>query len=449
MRIGGRESRSLGIEGHLLSISRSGEMAVKLGGRIVPWGLGALAQVSLSGGAARELLRDVVVAEWDLEGRDLAVVRHVNGRARLEYPIGKVLSTSPQAWRTRSLSPLGQHCPFRTPARRDATLGRHGRGPTRTPQGALSRLAGHGERRVVRGKPRALVRGLAPRGDLALQAVDLSGRVRLVARVPGLFWALDVDPQGRVLVCRGVERIVAMALPPGESRERDVSALDWSTVVDLSADGHTSAPRGGERRERQRGLLEADGSLACRAPGRGCAEHHSLRMGNGPWPCPRKATSPAFSCFRPVQAKLASFGTPRSRPSSMQPGPLMARRPWSPQARKGADRGSTCGGWMTGRQCPYPWRRRGAQRDRVAGPAGGWRRGGATSGLVLLPLGGGDPRRVPGREEGDAPRRFSADGRGLFVERAATLPARVVDRIDLQTGGGSSGRRSCLSIQPG
>ncbi len=75
--------------------------------------------------------------------------------------------------------------------------------------------------------------------DLALQAVDLSGRVRLVARVLGSFWGLDVDAQGRALVSRGVERIVTMALPPGETRERDVSALDWSSLADLSADGRT------------------------------------------------------------------------------------------------------------------------------------------------------------------------------------------------------------------
>ena len=61
--------------------------------------------------------------------------------------------------------------------------------------------------------------------DLALQAVDLQGRVRLVARVLGSFWGLDVDAQGRALVSRGVERIVTMALPPRrDPRARRVGA---------------------------------------------------------------------------------------------------------------------------------------------------------------------------------------------------------------------------------
>lgn len=40
---------------------------------------------------------------------------------------------------------------------------------------------------------------------------------------------------------------------------------------------------------------------------------------------------------------------------------------------------------------------------------------------------------MPGRQDGDAPRRWTPDGRWLFVQRSNTLPARV-DRIDVQTG---------------
>ncbi len=71
MRIGSHEARSLGIQGHLLSISRHDEMAVRLGSAIVPGEPGTLAQVSLSGGVPRELLSPVVVAEWDLEAATL------------------------------------------------------------------------------------------------------------------------------------------------------------------------------------------------------------------------------------------------------------------------------------------------------------------------------------------------------------------------------------------
>ena len=92
-RIGSREDRSLDLEGMVLSVSARDEVAVKLGrfrGQRW-WGRreeGTLARVSLAGGSARELVEGVVAADWDPEGRELAVVRRVEGRKRLEYPIG-------------------------------------------------------------------------------------------------------------------------------------------------------------------------------------------------------------------------------------------------------------------------------------------------------------------------------------------------------------------------
>ena len=51
---------------------------------------GTLARVPLSGGSPREVLDQVRDAAWGPDG-SLAVVHIVNGRDRLEYPIGKVL----------------------------------------------------------------------------------------------------------------------------------------------------------------------------------------------------------------------------------------------------------------------------------------------------------------------------------------------------------------------
>ena len=51
---------------------------------------GTLARVPLSGGSPREVLDQVRDAAWGPDG-NLAVVHIVNGRDRLEYPIGKVL----------------------------------------------------------------------------------------------------------------------------------------------------------------------------------------------------------------------------------------------------------------------------------------------------------------------------------------------------------------------
>ena len=53
--------------------------------------MGTLASAPLAGGAPREVLENVQWADWSPDGSNLAVVRDVGGRNRLEYPIGKVL----------------------------------------------------------------------------------------------------------------------------------------------------------------------------------------------------------------------------------------------------------------------------------------------------------------------------------------------------------------------
>ncbi len=50
-----------------------------------------LAKAPLGGGATRELLDDVIDADWNKDGSELAVARRVGNRFRLEYPAGKVL----------------------------------------------------------------------------------------------------------------------------------------------------------------------------------------------------------------------------------------------------------------------------------------------------------------------------------------------------------------------
>ena len=91
-RIGGRESRDLGIEGLVWDVSATGDVAVKTGRLRSPLhSPGVLAHVSLSGGAPRELLENVVAAAWSPDGRALAVARTIDGSTVLEYPMGRAL----------------------------------------------------------------------------------------------------------------------------------------------------------------------------------------------------------------------------------------------------------------------------------------------------------------------------------------------------------------------
>jgi hypothetical protein len=89
------ESRPLGIPGaDVLAVSSSGDVAVALESYVSTEfaRTGTLARASATGGGApRQILEGVEFADWAPNGQDLAVVRSVGGRTRLEYPIGKTI----------------------------------------------------------------------------------------------------------------------------------------------------------------------------------------------------------------------------------------------------------------------------------------------------------------------------------------------------------------------
>ena len=93
-RLDSPESRPFGLtNAEVLSISPSGEMAVSLNRRgSIPFTrTGTLARLGMTGGGTpKEILEDVLWAEWAPDGQSLAVVRQQGGKVRLEYPVGKV-----------------------------------------------------------------------------------------------------------------------------------------------------------------------------------------------------------------------------------------------------------------------------------------------------------------------------------------------------------------------
>src|SRR5512143_2395942 len=80
----------------LLSVSSRDELAVLVRANYLAHRLfaGTLARMPMGGGAPREILTDVRDADWTPDGSDLAIIRRVQGKDRLEYPIGKVLHQS-------------------------------------------------------------------------------------------------------------------------------------------------------------------------------------------------------------------------------------------------------------------------------------------------------------------------------------------------------------------
>jgi Tol biopolymer transport system component len=238
------ETRPLGLPGEasLLSVSSRGELAIVANGQLIPHGMfrGTVSRVALAGGAPREIAENVIFADWSPDGQTLAVVRMVEGHYRLEFPAGRVLYETPGWIAHARVSPKGDRIAFLEhpvwPDDRGSVVLVDLSGKTRTLSTGWESEQGlawspDGKEVFFTSSPAGIARDL--------YAVDLSGRQRLVARVPGGMVLQDIFRDGRVLMTRSTERLSALYLGPGEERERDLSWLDWSLPKDLSPDGKT------------------------------------------------------------------------------------------------------------------------------------------------------------------------------------------------------------------
>jgi serine/threonine protein kinase len=232
--------------GNILSISSSGNMAIA----IWPehnYKPQTLAEVSMAGGAPREILVDdaELGAAWSPDGQNLAVVRDFADHGRLEFPIGRVLyQTQRGKLGGPSFSPDGKSIAiFEETADQGEVI-------------ALVDLAGK-KRTLSSGWANIEAGGMlwnaktneiwfsgreasgGAFGLLALHAVSPSGRLRLVARLPANLGINDVSPDGRVLVSVSDYPCSIVCLPPGSTKEVNLTWLDFSSLVDISEDGKT------------------------------------------------------------------------------------------------------------------------------------------------------------------------------------------------------------------
>ncbi len=236
-RLASPDARSLGVRGRVVGTA---------GGSAFFLHDSTLSQIPLEGGVARDLLKNVDGADSGPAGIRFAVVRldwerrDRNVFMRLEYPIGKVLveATGQQGLEAPRISPDGKRVAY---VWRDNF--------TKVP----------GDIRVVDtdGETRTLIRGWVNPGSLSwspdggeiwftgsktsnspeLHAVSLSGRERLVARLPGRVRLRDIASDGRVLITVGRERWEMRGRMAGDEVERDYSWLDGTATPILSSDG--------------------------------------------------------------------------------------------------------------------------------------------------------------------------------------------------------------------
>lgn len=432
------ESRPLGLKNAVvLSVSSGGELAILTGlHTVAPFiGVGTLARVPLAGGTPREVLEDVEDADWTPDGKALVIVHRVNGMNRLESPIGHTVYETANVIDYLRLSPDGRRIAFNE---------RHTQGD---PVGVC--VFESGKRRVLAPLPRRTFWGLAwsASGDEVwfsaaetslhafLTAVTLSGRQRVVARIPDTLMISDVARDGRVLLMRQDYRVFVGATLPGDNRERDLSWLETSFLVDASAEGKTI-------------LLAAAGGLGTfDLYLRNASAASAIHLGSTLWLfgaalSPDQKQVLAVSAERPDQLTILPTGPGASRNILVDNIASYIALGWFPTGDRVAFVGSEPGqgprlfvvSLAGGKATPVSPQGDAANGVFAIAPDGRSIAAlSATGTLCLYPVDGGPPRQAQGAAPGDRPLRWSEDGQALYVAQMREQGA-TIEKLDLRTG---------------
>ena len=439
------ESRSMGrSHTQLMSVSSAAELALLLDSKAIgTWvNMGTLARAPLAGGAPRDVMEQVQWADWGPDGNSLAVVRDFGGKNQLEYPIGKPLYQTGGWVGHPRVSPKGDMIAFLDhPTQGDLDAG------------SVAVVDLKGNKKVLAGEW-FTVQGLAwsPDGDevwftasktgtdRTLYAVTLDGKERMVLRLPGALMLLDIAKDGRVLLMRASWRRELIGVTDSDSKEHELSWLDYSYPADLLADGKTllfdEEGGGGALSYSKSGGLsyavyirKTDGSPAVLL-GEGGARALS----------PDRKSVVAVTQDSPTQLKLLTTGAGEAKQltnDSVNRG--FAH--WFPDGKRILFSGDEPGKGVrlyvyemaSGKsQAITP---EGVNGTRfVISPDSQWVAGmGPDQKGYLYSVTGGEPRPINGLNPGEQPITFSSDGHSLYIYQPGELPARV-DRLDLQTG---------------
>jgi hypothetical protein len=235
------ESRPLNVINSTLFAVSTSEMAISVGcrDRYIGNCQGTLAMVPVSGGSPREIAEDTLSADWTADGSEIAVIRQVSWKYRVEFPRGKTIYESTHPLGDLRISPNGKVVAF-------AEFG--------TVEGDAGCVVAvdRGGKELIRSATFISIEGLAwpPSGEEvwvgattqegwadAVHALDLSGKQRIVLRLPGMLRLHDVSRDGRILLSRESWRSGLQFRGPGDAKERDLAWLDYATLRDLSGDG--------------------------------------------------------------------------------------------------------------------------------------------------------------------------------------------------------------------
>jgi len=426
----------------ILAVSPAGELAILLNRRAgMGWiSRGTLALMPTAGAVPREVLENVQDADWDREGKNLAVVHWSGKHCNLEFPIGTVLySVTGGHWLSDvRVSPRGDYLAFyEHPLEGDDA-------------GVVALMDLNGRKKVVTHFWLS-TRGLAwdPSGDAlwfsasepgperepprAIYRLTLPARLQRVIAESGNLTLHDVSREKGLLVSRDVERYEILANIGGQSR--DLSWLDFSRADDLSADGSSvllTVEGEAAGNDYEVYLRKTDGSPPVKlGEGYGSAISH-----DGQWAL---AVAP-FTSGPDAVPELTLLPTGRGAKRALtQDAIAHYSGGWFPDGNRivflGSEPGHGIRSWIQDLAggAPQPITPEGIGGTRLS-PDGKFLCAVDADGTIwIYPIDGGKPMQPKGIENGEFPIGWSKSGRELFVARSDYLPVKVF-RVDVASG---------------
>ncbi|HKY97747.1 MAG TPA: WD40 repeat domain-containing serine/threonine protein kinase [Gemmatimonadaceae bacterium] len=417
----------------LLSVSSRDEMAVLVGAVLGHHRVftGTLARMPVGGGTPRELLTDVHDADWSPDAAQLAVVHEVNGKDRLEYPIGTVLYELSGSLSDLRFAPDGKHIAFNEhPDRGDdrgtvAVIDLKGNHKILTPQYlSLEGLAWTPD-------SKRLVYSASQLGGIySVNDVALTGGITL--GVPGVGNAIiqDIGRNGNRLISREDLFKRVWIKRASDNSPTDVSWLDVSFFPNISSDGTLLAYGDGSSvsGENYATMLQrTDGSPA-------------VRIGDGAIMALSSDNKSVLTALPTSPMQLMNYPTGPGSPRRIDTGSIAVI---SSATFLGTDGDVLiCGSELKRSVRCYVRSSKGGPLRAVtpegtgkgiSSPDGKSIIASGADGYRMFAVADGTPQTIRGLVADDRILRFSPDSKALWVRRGVSQPVHI-DRLELASG---------------